>query len=79
MTDTKRLAIADAAEMIVGGYAFLRKGENITIVNLNTEDAHAMLITKEGKLIESNMDPVEEAVALQKWKINAEFMEEESA
>lgn len=28
MTEEKRTAIADAAEMIVGGYAFLRKGEN---------------------------------------------------
>lgn len=32
-----------------------------------------------GKRLESDMDPVEEAIALQKWKINAEFMEEEIA
>lgn len=47
MTEAKKIAIADAAEMIVGGYAFLRKGDNITIVNLNRDDEHVMVITKE--------------------------------
>lgn len=35
MTEAKKRTIADAAEMIVGGYAFLRQEKNITIVNLN--------------------------------------------
>ena len=52
MTEAKKIAIADAAEMIVGGYAFLRKDDNITIVNLNRDDEHVMVITKDGKMLE---------------------------
>ncbi len=79
MTEEKRMAIADEAEMIVGGYAFIRKGDNIVIVNLNQKDEHAMLITKDGKMLESSMEPIEQVVALKKWQQNAQFMEEESA
>lgn len=79
MTEAKKIAIANAAEMIVGGYAFLRKGENITIVNLNHKDEHVMVITKEGKMLESSMDPIEQVIALKKWKQNAQFMEDEIA
>lgn len=79
MTEAKKIAIANAAEMIIGGYAFLRKGENITIVNLNQKDEHVMVITKEGKMIESSMDPIEQVIALKKWKQNAQFMEDEIA
>lgn len=76
MTEAKKIAIADAAEMIVGGYAFLRKDDNITIVNLNRDDEHVMVITKDGKMLESSMDPIEQVIALKKWKENAQFMED---
>ena len=48
-------------------------------MNLNRETVHAMLISKEGKMLESSMDPIEQEIALKKWKVNAEFMEEEIA
>lgn len=79
MTEAKKIAIANAAEMIIGGYAFLRKGENIIIVNLNQKDEHVMVITKEGKMLKSSMDPIEQVIALKKWKQNAQFMEDEIA
>lgn len=79
MTEAKKRTIADAAEMIVGGYAFLRQGEYITIINLNQKDEHAMIITKDGKMLESSMDPIEQVIALKKWKENAQFMEDEIA
>lgn len=79
MTEAKRLAIADAAEMIIDGYAFLRNGDNITIVNLKQKDEHAMVITREGKMLESSMDPIEQVIALKKWKQNSQFMEDEIA
>ena len=65
--------------MIVGGYAFLRKGEYITVVNLNKNDEHVMLMDKNEKIIESNMDPIEQVIAFKKWKDNKEFMENENA
>lgn len=68
MTEEKKRTIADAAEMIVGGYAFLRQEENITIVNLNQKDEHAMVITRDGKMLESSMDPIEQVIALKNGK-----------
>lgn len=65
--------------MIVGGYAFFRKGEYITVVNLNKNDEHVMLMDKNEKIIESNMDPIEQVIAFKKWKDNKEFMENENA
>lgn len=79
MSEDKKWQIADEAEMIVGGYAFLRKGENIVIVNLNQDEEHVMVINKDGKMLETSMDPIEQVVALKKWKTNAQFMEEQSA
>lgn len=35
MSEEQKYEIATKADMIVGGYAFFRKGEYITVVNLN--------------------------------------------
>ena len=35
--------VADAAEMIVNGYAFTRDGENIRVLNLNNPEKAAYL------------------------------------
>ena len=53
MTEAKKRTIADAAEMIVGGYAFLRQEENITIVNLNQKDEHAMVLQEMEKCLKA--------------------------
>lgn len=58
---------------------FFRKGEYITVVNLNKNDEHVMLMDKNEKIIESNMDPIEQVIAFKKWKDNKEFMENENA
>ena len=69
MPDEKKWEIADAADMIVSGFAFKRCGETIQIVNLN----------KTGKMLESSMDPIEQKIALDIWKNDAEFMEDAHA
>lgn len=79
MSEEKKWQIADEAEMIVSGYAFLRKENNIVIVNLNQNDEHVMVINKEGKMLETSMDPIEQVIALNIWKANSQFMEEQSA
>lgn len=79
MSENEKYMIADAADMIVGGYAFSRYEENIRVVNLNKAHPGVMLFTPDGVMLESSMDPIEETIALQKWQENREFMEEYSA
>ena len=38
-----------------------------------------MLMDKNEKIIESNMDPIEQVIVFKKWKDNKEFMENENA
>lgn len=37
------LAVADAAEVIVNGYAFTKAGQNVKVLNLNRTDKAAVL------------------------------------
>lgn len=78
MLDKELIAIADAANMIVHGYAFTRKNGNISILNLN-KPSRAMVIDPNGKMLESSMDPIEQTIVLKIWEKDAEFMEDENA
>ena len=66
--------IADNADMIVRGYAFTKKGNNISVINLNRPDC-AMVMTPEGKMLESSMDEIEQEIVRRIWERDAEFME----
>ena len=46
MPEDKKWEIADAADMIVSGFAFKRCGETIQIVNLNKNEPHVMIISR---------------------------------
>lgn len=76
MPESKLREIADAADMIVSGFAFNKNGEMIRIVNLNKKDPHVLIINTSGKVLESSMDPIEQTIALEIWQNDAEFMEE---
>lgn len=75
MSDKEKMKIADEANMIVNGYSFTYKDNNVLIVNLNIKEPHVMLITQTGKMLESSMDPIEQSIALEMWDENKEFME----
>ena len=75
MFEKERIDIAQLADMIVNGYAFLKDGNNIKIINLEKKDPHVMEINKSGKMLESSMDEVEQTIALEIWEDNKEFME----
>lgn len=79
MPENEKMKIADAADMIVGGYAFIWFENNIRVVNLNKKEPDVMIFTPDGVVLESSMDPIEETIALQKWVDNKEFMEEVDA
>ena len=76
MSEDEKKALADAADMVVRGYAYTRKENNIFVVNLNVAQPHTMIISEDGQMLESSMDPIEQAIALEIWDENREFVEE---
>ena len=74
MSEAELRAIADNAQMIVSGYAFTKRDDGISILNLNDPDS-AMLISEDGKLLETNMPPIEQVLVMKYWERNSGFME----
>ncbi len=70
--------IADKADMIVNGYAFTREKDQIRILNLNNPDK-ALVISEDGKVLETTMDDIEIRIVLDYWDSDREFMEDEDA
>ena len=60
MADIKQ--VADAADMIVNGYAFTRCTEGYRVLNLNRPD-RAAVFSKDGKVLETSMDDIEVRIA----------------
>lgn len=78
MTENQIAAIAEKADMIVNNYAFTKEDEQIRILNLKNPD-HAMVISEDGKLLETNMDEIEQVIVQNIWKKDSEFMEKVDA
>lgn len=68
--------IADKADMIVNGYAFTRENNQIRILNLNNLEK-ALVISEDGKVLETTMDDIEIRIVLDYWNSDCEFMENE--
>ena len=72
-------SIADEADVIIDGYAFIRKKEDrITIVNLNRE-GHAALVFPSGEVVETSMDDIELSIAMDYLERAKAYMEESYA
>lgn len=78
MSDEQIRKIADQADMIVNGYAFTKKDGNICVVNINKPN-NAMYMTSEGKMLETNMDEIEQMLVLKIWERDSEYMEAANA
>lgn len=65
--------IADKADMIINGYAFTDNDGWIRVLNLNCLN-HAAVIY-EGKIVETNMDDIENEIVMEYYRDNKEFME----
>ena len=74
MTENQIVEIAEKADMIVNYYAFTKQDEIIRILNLRNPE-HAMVISKDGTLLETNMDEIEQVIVQNIWQKDAEFME----
>ncbi len=70
--------IADRADMIVNGYAFTRENNQIRILNLNNLD-RALVISEDGRVLETTMDDIEIRIVLDYWDKDRKFMESENA
>lgn len=50
--------VADAADVIVNGYAFTKVGDNVKVLNLNKTEKAAYL-NQAGEVLETSMDDIE--------------------
>lgn len=69
------LEVADAAEVIVNGYAFTKAGKNVKVLNLNRPEKAAFL-SQSGEVLETSMDDVEVDIVLDYYRKNRKYMEE---
>ena len=72
MPENQLKEIADNADMIIRNYAFTRKDNVISILNLKNPE-HAMVISPDGTMLETNMDEIEQVIVLNIWKNDAEY------
>ena len=72
MPEAKMKEIADAADMVVNGYAYTRINDNIRVLNLRT--GKAAIITSGHEVSETNMDDMDIGVAMQYLIENEHFM-----
>lgn len=68
------LEVADAAEVIVNGYAFTKAGDNVKVLNLNRPEKAAYL-SRAGEVLETSMDDVELDIVLEYYQRNRKYME----
>lgn len=69
--------IADEADMIINGYAFTNDNGWIRVLNLNCPN-HAAVIYND-KVVETNMDDIENQIVMDYYQSNKRFMEEQYA
>ncbi|MBR1709934.1 MAG: hypothetical protein IJ719_14085 [Clostridia bacterium] len=78
MTKATIMSVADAADIIVNGYAFTRDPKGFRVLNLNQPDK-AAVFSKAGEVLETSMDDIELRIALDYYIANRQFLKEEDA
>lgn len=68
------IKIADAADIIVNGYAFKLKENCITVLNLNRPDCAAVL-SLAGDVLETSMDDIELSIVQNYLQKNRQYLE----
>lgn len=69
------IEVADAAQVIVNGYAFTKAGDKVKVLNLN-RPKKAVVLSQMGDVLETSMDDVELDIVLEYYKLNRKYMEE---
>lgn len=75
MNNEELSSVSNLADMIVCGYAFTKMEDtNVRVLDLK-EPHHALLMTSQGKVLETTMDDVELSIVLEYWKKNQKYLE----
>ena len=67
--------VADSADMIVNGFAFIKTGNMVRVINLNNPKSVAMLDSN-GDVTETTMDDIELDIVSDYYARNKQSMEE---
>ena len=78
MPENELINLANNADMIVNGYAFTKKDGGYSVLNLANPDK-AMVISKDGKMLETNMEPIEQALVLSYYEKNRVLLDGDNA
>ena len=73
MSEKERVAVADAADMIVNNYAFTKDGANVRVLNLRT--GAAALLIPNGRVSETSMEDIELDVVMAYFEKNKKHLE----
>ena len=73
MSEEKAVEIAEAADLVLNGYAVTRDVDNFKVVNLRT--GKAAYVMASGVLSETNMDEVEAEIACRIVNENRRYIE----
>lgn len=72
MSDEKIREIANAANLVVDGYAMLQDGARVKVVHLYT--GRVVVVDEAQGVVESSMDEIEEVLALRCLAENRQFL-----
>lgn len=75
MTENEIRRIAENANMVVSGYAFSLEDNLVRVLNLNNPQK-AVVLSKEGKMLETSMDDIEVQVVINYFERNKKFLED---
>lgn len=78
MSDAQLKSIADAADMIVNGYAFTLDRGVVRVLNLNSPHC-AAVFSPEGEMLETSMDDIELHIVSDYLRRNASILEDAHA
>ena len=78
MSDAQLREIADAADMIVNGYAFTIADDVVRVLNLNLP-VSAAVFSSDGEMLETSMDDIELCIVSDYLQRNARILEDAHA
>lgn len=72
MSEEQAKSVADAADVIVNGYAFLKHSLGVRVVNLDT--GNVAVFSNADEMLESSMPEIEQVIALKYLRANRKYM-----
>ena len=73
MSEAELKAVADAADIIVNGYAFSVSEDCIRVLNLGSP-SRAAVLSSTGEVLETSMDGIELSIVNDYFRRNREFL-----